>query len=494
MSAKPQAASPPPTSRQAKKKPMAIKFGTDGWRGIIAEEFTFRNVRLCTQGTADFLREEGLDTKGLVIGYDTRFASEQFAAAVAEVSAANGIVTFLCDRAAPTPVVSYNVVTRGAGGGVVITASHNPPQWNGFKYKPSYGGSADPEVVAELEMYIGSAEVSGTFERMDLADAETQGLLTHIDPETTYLGHVSSLVDLGAIRDSGLTVITDSMYGAAAGYFPKLLEGGSTKVSELRGERNPAFPGMAQPEPISRNLEALLKAVPRESAQVGLATDGDGDRLGLVDEHGRFITTLQTFALLCLHQLEVLSRRGPLVRSITMTSMVDRLGEIYDVPVFDTPVGFKYLGPTMMKEDALLAGEESGGYAFRCSIPERDGILSGLMILEMIVKTGKTISELLEMLTDKVGPHHYDRWDLKFDARRRDEILARVKNASPPTLGGRPVESVDTRDGFRYVLEGGYWTLIRFSGTEPLIRIYAEGESPEQVETLLRETRAVAGV
>jgi phosphomannomutase len=301
-------------------------------------------------------------------------------------------------------------------------------------------------------------------------------------------------VDLQAIRDAGLKIVVDSMHGAGAGYFSELISGGSTKVTELRAEPNPAFPGMAQPEPIAPNLDTLMLAVPTQDAEVGLATDGDADRLGVVDEAGRFMTTLETFALLCYHQLEVLGNRGPLVRSITMTSMVDKLAAAYDVPVFDTPVGFKYLGPVMMAEDALIAGEESGGYAFRGNIPERDGILSGLMMLDMMVKTGKTPSELLSALIEKVGPHAYDRWDIDFLESQRELILSRVAASRPPTLAGLRVEKVDTRDGFRFVLEGGYWALIRFSGTEPLLRLYAEAEDEGEVAALLGEMRAIAGV
>ena len=473
---------------------MLIRFGTDGWRAVIAEDFTFPNVRLCAQGVAGLLREQGQDSRGVVVGYDTRFASEDFAAAVAEVLAANGIHTLLADRAAPTPVVSHNLVARGLGGGVVITASHNPPRWNGFKYKPDYGGSASPDVVEALEGHIASAEASGVTESMPLAEARAEGLVELFDPRPSYLGHVEKLVDLEAIRGAGLKVVVDPMFGAGAGYFPALVSGGPTTVDEMHGERNPAFPGMSQPEPLAHNLPALMAAVGEGPADVGLATDGDADRLGLVDECGRFVTTLQTFALLCLHQLEVLGKRGPLVRSITMTSMVDRLGELFGVPVLDTPVGFKYLGPVMMREDALVAGEESGGYAFRGNIPERDGILSGLLVLELMVKTGKTVSELLGLLADKVGPHHYDRLDLTFDEAHRGSIQDRLSAARPATLAGKSVAEIDTRDGFRFVLEGGYWALVRFSGTEPLLRIYAEAESPADVAALLNEARALTGV
>ena len=473
---------------------MSIRFGTDGWRGTIAEDFTFSNVRLCAQGTADLMKQRGWSARGLVVGYDTRFASAEFAAAVAEVTAANGIKTQLCDRPAPTPVVSYNLVHRGAGAGAVITASHNPAEWNGFKFKPDYGGSASPEVAEELEQHIARAEASGKSERLSLPDARERGLVELFDPEPTYLDHLAGLVDLDGIRRAGLKVVADPMHGAGAGYFTKVLPGGDTSLEEIRGERNPAFPGMSQPEPLAHNLGPLISAVRDSDADVGLATDGDADRLGLVAESGEYVTALQSFALICLHQLEVLQRRGPLVRSITMTSMVDRLGEIYDVPVFDTPVGFKYLGPVMMREDALVAGEESGGYAFRGNIPERDGILSGLMVLDMMVRTGKSVSELLGMLTDKVGPHHYDRRDIRFEEGLRDEIGKRVDEASPSSLGGIKVEGIDTRDGVRLELHGGYWALARFSGTEPLLRLYAEADSPDQVKVLLDEMRALAGV
>lgn len=472
---------------------MAIKFGTDGWRAIIGEDFTFDNVRLCAQGAADLLKAHNLAQRGFVVGYDTRFASAQFAAAVAEVMTANGVPTLLCDRTAPTPTIAYNLVAKDSGAGCVITASHNPAAYNGFKYKPDYGGSALPEIVAELEERINGAATRGAL-RMPLADAEARGLLEYFNPLPDYLAHIASFVDVAAIRNAGLDIIVDAMHGAGAGYFAELLDGGSTRVSEIRAEPNPAFPAMAQPEPLAHNLEPLINEVADRTADVGLANDGDADRLGVIDDDGRFITTLQTYALLCMHQLDTLGRRGPIVRSITMTGMVDKLGAIYDVPVHETPVGFKYLGPVMMSEDALLAGEESGGYAFRGNVPERDGILSGLMLLDMMVKTDMGVADLLAELEDKVGPHHYDRLDLHFDESQRAAILARLQRGAPASLGGKRVERVDTIDGFRYLLSGGYWTLVRFSGTEPLLRIYAEAESPAAVRLLLDEARALAGV
>ena len=473
---------------------MPIKFGTDGWRAIIAEDFTFENVRICAQGTADLINAGNQPERGIVIGYDTRFLSEEFARAVAEVMTANGIPTMLCDRPAPTPTVSYDLVSRYAGAGAIITASHNPANYNGFKYKPDYGGSASPEIVEQLESRIAAVEQHGVVNRMPLHEAERQGLLEIFDPEPEYLAHLATIVDVQAIRNAGLNVVVDSMYGSGAGYLKKLLEGGTTRVVEIHGERNPAFPGMAQPEPIAHNLTELIEAVQDHNADVGIALDGDADRLGMVDESGNFVTTLQTFALLCYHLLENLGQRGPLVRSITMTSMIDRLAELYDVPIFDTPVGFKFLGPVLMAEEAIAAGEESGGYAFRGNVPERDGILSGLLILDMIVKTQMEPSDLIDELVEKVGPHFYDRWDVSFDPSQRDAIEQSVRVSFPSTLAGKTVVQVDERDGIRFVLESGHWSLIRFSGTEPLLRIYAEGESPAEVAALLGEARAMTGV
>ena len=471
---------------------MPIKFGTDGWRGVIAEDFTFDNVRVCAQGTADMLAAKG-DNRTVVVGYDTRFASERFAAAVAEVFAGNSLRVLLADRPAPTPAIGYNLVARGAGSGVVITASHNPPEWNGYKFKPDYGGSASPEIVAELERHVARAEHEAQPKVTPLAEGVKSGLVEYFDPEPLYLDNIGRLVDLDGICRAGLRVVVDSMHGSGAGYLATLVSGGSTSVVELRHERNPSFPGMVQPEPLPHNLAGLMSKLAESDADVGLATDGDADRLGVVDEGGRFVTTLEAFALLCYYQLEVLGNRGPLVRSITMTSMIDKLGKAYGVPVFDTPVGFKYLGPVMMREDALTAGEESGGYAFRGNIPERDGILSGLMILDLMVRTGRSVSELLSVLRETVGPHFYDRLDLHFDAAERETIERRVGSAQPLQLAGRRVEDVDTRDGYRFVLPDGYWALIRFSGTEPLLRIYAEGDSPDMVQTLLAEARSLAG-
>ena len=462
-----------------------IKFGTDGWRGLIARDFTFDNVALCAQGVAGYLGQEGLAHKGLVVGYDTRFASEEFAITVAEVMAGNGIPAMLAASAAPTPVVSYSILHQDAGGAAVITASHNPALWNGFKYKPDYAGSATPEVTKRLEDEIERAQREGVAS-ISLSAARDRGLVRDIDPMPPYLEQISRLVDLDGIARSGLRVVVDAMYGAGSGYLPSLIAGrGATSLQEIHRERNPAFPGMERPEPIAANLSSLSRMVVDQGADVGIALDGDADRVGIVDEKGSFITTLETFALLALYLLETKGEEGALVKSITSSSMVYRLGEIYGVPVFETPVGFKYICPIMRREEALMGGEESGGYGFRGHIPERDGILSGLLVLEYMARTGKRPSELLEHLFSVVGPHFYRRRDLTFPMEARETLGDRLKSGELGQVAGMPVAATDSLDGRRFMFSSGEWLLARISGTEPVLRVYAEASSSEVVEALL---------
>jgi len=470
-----------------------IKFGTDGWRAVIAEDFTFDNVRICAQAVANYLADVKMADRGLVIGYDTRYGSERFAAAVAEIIAGNGIKAYLCRRALPTPVISYGILVKQAAGAIIITASHNPAEWNGFKYKPEYAGSASPEVISQIEGHIPGIIDSGDVRSMALQDGLKKKLISYIDPFPPYLEQISKLVDIDAIRKAGLNVAVDSMYGAGIGIFKRILAGGSTKVTEINSKRNPLFPGI-NPEPIAVNMKKLSKLIVRGGYDVGLATDGDADRIGIMDEKGEFITQLVTYALLTLYMLEVLGERGAIVKTITTTDMVYRLGQIYDVPVFETSVGFKYVGPLMIKEKALIGGEESGGYGFRGHIPERDGILAGLYFLDLMIKLKISPSELVSHLYNKVGPHYYHRVDIHFPAKERDAIISRVKNANPAQIDGAPVVKIDTFDGYRFRLADTSWLLIRFSGTEPVLRIYAETSSPERVEKLLAEGKKLAGV
>jgi phosphomannomutase len=475
-----------------KKIKNPIKFGTDGWRGIIAQDFTFDNVRACAQGVADYLKQANLANRGLIIGYDTRFASEDFAAAAAEVIAGNGVKVYLCPRPTPTPVISYGVLAKKAGGAIIITASHNPATWNGFKYKDEHGSSASDEVTAQIESNISQALTAQKVNRLSLDDAMKQGQVQKLDLDPIYFDQITRLVDLDKLRQAGLKLVVDPMYGAGTGYLERLLGGGTTELIEINSERNPLFPGI-RPEPIPPNLDRLSATVKEQGANAGLATDGDADRMGIVDEKGTFLNQLQVFALLCLYLLEIRGERGPIVKTLTTTSMAYRLGEIYDVPVYETPVGFKYVAPLMMAEKALIGGEESGGYGFRGHVPERDAILSGLYFLDLMAKTGKTPSQLLDYLYSKVGPHHYSRLDIEFAKGQREEIINRVRDSSLKTLDGVKVAKKDNLDGFRFTLADSSWLLIRFSGTEPLLRIYGESSSQQRVEKLLELGREIAG-
>ncbi|MDH5695589.1 MAG: phosphoglucomutase/phosphomannomutase family protein [Dehalococcoidia bacterium] len=470
-----------------------IKFGTDGWRGIIAQDFTFDNVRACAQAVADYLKQANLASRGLIIGYDTRFASEDFASAAAEVVAGNGIKVYLCPKATPTPVTSLGVLAQKTGGAIIITASHNPAIWSGFKYKTEDGSSASDEVTAEIEKHLSLALSTGKINRMPLSKALDQGMVEYLDLAPIYVQRLTKFIDLNQLRQARLKVVVDPMYGAGAGYFNMLLSGGAIQLEEINSERNPLFPGI-QPEPIAVNLAKLSTTVKQQKANVGLATDGDADRIGVVDENGEFLTQLQVFALLCLYLLEVRGERGPIVKTITTTSMLYRLGEIFNVTVYETPVGFKYVAPIMLAENALIGGEESGGYGFRGHMPERDGILAGLYFLDLMLKTGKTPSQLIDYLYSKVGAHYYQRIDVEFAEDKRQAINKHLRDNLPQSIDRVKVVKINTTDGFHFTLADTTWLLIRFSGTEPLLRIYAESDSLARVERLLELGKKLAGV
>jgi alpha-D-glucose phosphate-specific phosphoglucomutase len=471
-----------------------IKFGTDGWRGIIADDFTFDNVRICAQAVADYLKQNRLDKQSFVIGYDTRFASEDFAAAAAEVIAGNSIKVHLCLKPAPTPVVSFTVPATKSAGAIVITASHNPGSWNGFKYKSQDGASAPGEITSQIEGNIASlTRLGGDVKRLALDKALKKGAVDYLDPSPAYFDHLSQFVDMEELRRQKLNIIVDPMYGAGIGYFKTALQNGNLKITEINAERNPSFPQI-QPEPIAKNLTTLSRLVVEHKADVGLATDGDADRIGIIDEGGQFLTQHQVFALLCLYLLEVRGERGALIRTLTSTMMISRLGKLFNVPVYETPVGFKYVAPLMMEKNALIGGEESGGYGFHGHVPERDAILAGIYFLDFMVKKGKTPSQLLDYLYSKVGPHYYDRRDFHISASKRPIILNRLSSSSPDTIAGAKVTKVDNTEGFRLFLSDESWLLIRFSGTEPLVRIYSEAESLEKARMLLDEGKKLIGL
>ena len=470
-----------------------IKFGTDGWRGVIAEDYTFDNVRVCAQAIANYLNQTGTAADGLIIGYDTRFASEHFASAAAEVLGANGIKVWLCQEATPTPVVSYAILTQKAAGAIMITASHNPGIWNGLKYRSEYAGAASPEVLAQLESQIREVQSGQGPRRASMNELNQAGTVAYFDPKPAYFQQIAGLVDLDGIKKAGLKVVADAMYGSGAGYFSTLLDGGTTTVHNIRSYRNPIFPGI-NPEPIPPNVDALIEAVRDQKADIGLGTDGDSDRIGVVDENGTFVNQLQVYALLLLYLLEVRGMRGPAVRTLTSTVMADRLGKLYGVPVYETPVGFKYVAPRMLETGAILGGEESGGFAFKGHIPERDALVAGLFLLDLTIKLGRPLSEVVRYLYEKVGEHYYSRRDYHFDPNRKAEIIRRVSDYRPSEMDMMKVAGIDTTDGYKFTLEDGSWLLIRFSGTEPVMRIYTETTDPARVDRMLDMGETVAGV
>ncbi len=471
--------------------PTQIIFGTDGWRGVIADDYTFENVRRCAHGMAQYLIATKQAARGLVIGYDTRFESDLFAQAAAEVIAAHGIKVYLVDRGTPTPVISFAILDKKTAGAVNITASHNPPTWNGFKVRADYAGAIAPEGLKQIEALIPAPE---GVKRMAFDDARAKGLIEIFDPKPAFLKKLDTLVNIEPLRRAGLTVAVDSMWGAGFGWFRDLLAGGTTRVVEIHGERNPAFPEMHNPEPIPPNVDHLMELVKREKAHLGIATDGDADRVGGSTEKGVFIDQLQMFALLALYLLEVRGLRGPIVKTLNTTSMLDALGKRFNVPVYETGVGFKYVAPKIIETNALIGGEESGGYAFRNHIPERDGIVAGLFLIDFVVQTGKTPSQLLDHLFDLVGPHFYERIDTDFPEDQRAAIQQRLQDAKPSEIAGFKVTGINTMDGFKYLLSDGGWLCIRFSGTEPIMRFYVETTRDEKRQEVLDAGLKLAGL
>lgn len=469
-----------------------IRFGTDGWRGRIADDYTYDSVRRCAQGFATYLMRAGTSDKGVVIGHDKRFSADHFAAAAAEVLAGNGIKVWLTDGASPTPTISYSVVDKRAGGGINITASHNPPEDCGFKVRDGGGGAIAPDDLKKIEALIPD-DVSN-IDRIGLDDAKGDGLIQIFDPRPAYIAQLNRLINIEPIASAGFNIFVDCMWGNGAGWFTDLLHGHQTRVTEVHNERNPTFPHMLRPEPIPPNIDHGLSLAKESAADVVIINDGDADRVGFGDEHGEFIDQLRVFGLLGYYFLEVLGKRGPIVKTISTTKMLNKLGSIYNVPVYETGVGFKYIAPKMVEVGALLGGEESGGYAFAGHVPERDGLLAGLYFLDMMVRTGLKPSELLQQLFEKVGPHFYERVDSQFDQSRKAEIRYNVASARPDTVGGLRVTELVTIDGFQYVMEDGGWLLIRFSGTEPIIRVYCETTHEDKVDRIIEDGMRIAGL
>ena len=474
---------------------MKIKFGTDGWRGIIADDFTFDNVRICAQGLAHYLKDHGGPSRGLVIGYDTRFASDQFAQVVAEVMAANSIPVYLCQNAAPTPVISFSIKQLGTAGAVIITASHNPAHYNGFKFRPDYAGAASDSVLEQVQAAIGQV-IGGIVpvQWVELPVAVQGGIVKYYDPWPDYFRNVASLVNLDRIRQASLRVVVDPMYGAGMGYFPRLLADSKVYVKEIHGECNPGFPGMRAPEPVAENLGELRRAVIARDAHLGLANDGDADRLALVDDKGEFVDNFMIYPLLLYYLLAVRGACGTIVKTVATSSLVDRIAERFGAVVHTTGVGFKHIAPAMLETQAIMGGEESGGYAFGDHLPERDGILAGLRILDMLAQTRRSLSALIMDIRAEFGVHYYQRRDWAFEPRRQQQVREAIATIRPDQVAGQSVVRVWTVDGLRFDLADGSWLLLRLSGTEPLIRVYAESLAEVRTERLITEGLGLLGL
>ena len=477
--------------------PTTIVFGTDGWRAKIADDYTFENVRRCADGVARYVVERGEQAKGVVIAYDRRFASEHFAAAAAEVILAHDIPVAFATHAVPTQMSSYEVVQRGSAAGIVITASHNPWTDNGFKVKSPSGSAAGPEVLKLVEGQI--AKNGGiAIERRPFADAEAAGLVDRFDPFEGYEQFLRRTIDIDALKAADISILVDPMYGAGAGWIPRLLSGGRIRVTEIHQERNPYFGGI-NPEPIRPHVDEALGIIAKGGFDLGLLLDGDADRAGAADEKGTFIHQLQVTGLLMYYLAEHRGWRDPVVVSVNNTSMAARLGERYGIPTYETPVGFKFIGPKMIETGAMMGAEESGGFGFGMHLPERDGVYADLLLLDLFIRERAAgrwpVSAALAHFHEIAGPSFYLRIDVHVDRAEYPEVKRRLlvdlAAEAPANLAGESIArtvALDTGDGYKFFLADGSWLLIRASGTEPLVRVYTEATSAQ-----LRDALLVAG-
>lgn len=475
---------------------MTVRFGTDGWRAVIAETFTFENVRLVSQAVASYLLDaaESDIQPEVVIGFDTRFLSDRFAAEVARVMAANGIVAHLARADAPTPAISYNIVHKKATAGVMITASHNPPRYNGYKVKAAYGGSAPKYQTQAIAQKLDAVHESFGANLMDFKLAEERSLIRKFDPAWPYYEHLTTnLINMDIISNGELKVVVDSMYGAGRGVFREILSRTRTRIHELHSDLNPGFGGI-HPEPLGKNLKELITTVQNGNAHLGLATDGDGDRIGAVDEKGNFVDPHTIMALAVRYLVEKRKMTGAIAKTISSTLILNRMAKRYGLVLHETPVGFDGIAELMIRDDVLLGGEESGGISIKGHIPEGDGILMGLLLLEIVAEAGIPLTELIADLQKTFGPTVYQRNDihLKHPISKEDMVKRLVENA-PAKMAGESVVKLDSYDGVKYHLADDSWLLIRPSGTEPLLRVYAEAGSESAVKAMLQMGRELAG-
>ncbi|MFB3922494.1 MAG: phosphoglucomutase/phosphomannomutase family protein [Terriglobia bacterium] len=463
-----------------------IKFGTDGWRGVIGEDFTFANVRRVAAAIAEYVRQESAPAAGLVVGYDTRFLSEECAAVAAAEVAAAGIPVFLAERDTPTPAISFAVVDRKCSGAIVITASHNPYRWNGIKFKAPYGGSASPAIMKRIETHLKAVDKRGARARRD-KDAP----VTKADLIGPYLERIKALVHLDRIRASGRRFVIDPMYGAGRGCLVRLLEEAKIPYREIHSEHNPLFPGM-NPEPIEPHVADLRRAVTEGGYDAGFATDGDADRIGAVDRDGSLVDSHKIFSILLRHLAEDLELRGEVVKTFSTTQMIDKLARKFKLPLHVTPIGFKYICELMLTRDILIGGEESGGIGVKGHLPERDGILNSLLLAEVMADRGRTLGELIRELSDEFGRHEYGRVDLEIERKAANGLVRRVAQGKVKSVAGLKVTAVNDMDGAKMLFGDSAWLLVRASGTENILRLYAEAPSREKVKALLDEMTAEA--
>lgn len=474
-----------PTSAPAAAPASAIHFGTDGWRGVIAEDFTFANVRRVALAIGHYVLRYEHPGRGIIVGYDTRFLSDRFARAVAEVLSALDIPVTVAAEPTPSPVVSFTVHETGAAGGVVITASHNPYKWSGVKFKASYGGSASPRITAEIEHELAKV----LREEMPVLRAR-ENLIRTASLKPEYLDAIAKFVDLAAIRASGFRFVVTPMYGTARGYLKELFQRNGIPCEEVGAEANPLFPGL-NPEPIPPHTEMLRQAVLEGSFDAGFAFDGDGDRVGAIDRTGDFVDSHRIFAILLRHLAEFRRQRGEVAKTFSTTKLVDKVAKKYGLPVLETPIGFKYICDLMLERDILIGGEESGGIGVRGHIPERDATLIALLLASVMATEKKTLGELVEMLMAEFGPHSYGRVDLELPPGQKEKAMEYLGSGLERFVDWE-VTGRENLDGIKLYLGAAGWLMARPSGTEPVLRLYAEATSAALVQQILAEAERLA--
>lgn len=456
-----------------------IKFGTDGWRAVISEDFTFDNVKKVAQAVADFMNKDcaalKVKDRRAVVGYDTRFLSDKYAELVACVLASNGIKTILADRPTPTPAVSFAIWNRGLLGGIIITASHNPGRYNGIKYKTHYGGSAGPEITKRFEAYLGQSEIRCS----PLEELVSQGSVEMENIIPKYLAFLAKYVNTALIKKTRMKVMVDSMHGSGNGYMAMVLKGGKCKVDTICADINPGFQGRA-PEPKPANLKELASKTKSGKYDIGFATDGDADRLAVALPDGRFLTGHKIMALLLLHLLEDRKMKGGVVQTVCGTHLIEKICKKYGLKIYETPVGFKYICDLIARDNVLIGGEETGGIAYKDSIPERDGVLSALLVLEMLAMRKKSSLALLKAMDKEYGTFEYRRFDEEYPDEKKPKLMEYLKVNPPKDILGKKVVETNAADGYKFICKDRSWLMLRLSGTEPILRIYAEAPTEKK--------------